>query len=143
MRPLADRYGLRPISERESKYEAEVTYANNTTGLRVRVDWAEFRAFLTVCQLENGSWPSEHRGSTAHAQKCFDVDDLLILRAKSGGPVGKMLARRDDDLATRLLEEYAAALDRHAADVLGGDFAIFDKLRDIVNDRRKRLGSTS
>lgn len=143
MRPLANRYGLRPVSERESKYEAEVAYTNNTTGLRVRIDWAEFRAFLTICQLENESWPPEHRGSTAIAQKCFDVDDLLLLRARSGAPVGKMLARRDEDLATQLLEEYAAAIDQHAGDVLSGDFTIFDKLSDIVADRRRRMGSTT
>lgn len=140
IRPLANRFGLRVISEVDRPNYAEVRYANGTTGLSVAVDWSEFRPFLRLYELKDGKFP-EHPISYSSSDRLqtFDVDDLLLLRAGSGAPVGKMLGERSTVAAARLLAEYASALESQASDVLSGEFASFAELDKIVKERAQGL----
>lgn len=137
MQPLADRFGLRIADEAETPSASEVLYLNKSTGLRVMLDWRDFRPFLTLYKLVNGLLPPDRpEAIDLHVPlQAFDVDDLLILRAGAGSPVGKMLGRRDADEACHLLEEYATALERYASDVLDGDFSVFAELNRVVAER--------
>lgn len=142
--PLIQRFGLHVGAEAEDASAAEVLYLNRTTGLRVRVDWGEFRAMLTIYKLVDGKVPPGQPPSEAHLPRlAFDVDDLLLLRAGSGSPVGKMLHERDHAQVSRLLGEYASALQKHAADVLSGDFSVFPVLEQRVASRYAQLSGSS
>jgi hypothetical protein len=140
MQPIIHHFSLRVSGEEETTSYAEVLFTNTTTGLRVLVDWAEFRPFLTVYRLTPGVTPDSDRPVSHKQRLSFDVDMLLALRAKSLGPVGKMLGSRDTSAVGNLLGEYADALREHASDVLRGDFMIFAELDRRVSERAKELG---
>lgn len=137
LEPLVRRFDLRVVRKVRQGNYTEVLFSNATTGLSVAVDWAEFRPFLRVIRLEDGRMPLEHEPNVAGEARLtsFDVDDLLLLRSPSQGPVGKMLRERDDQAAARLIADYAEALLEHGTDVLSGDFEVFDELERIVKRR--------
>lgn len=140
MQSLVERFGLRVKEEVDRPDFAEAIYANDTTGLSVSVDWSEFRPFVRLHQLVNGELPPEPFSYAAGPQlQSFDVDDLLIVRAGGGSPVGKMLGERDNYAAGRMVGEYAKALEQHATDVLSGDFTIFQELDGIVKTRARGM----
>lgn len=140
MQPLADRFGLRVKDEVDRPDFAEAVYVNDTTGLSVSVDWSEFRPFVRLHVLVGGELPPEPFSyATGPQLQSFDADDLLILRAGGGSPVGKMLGERDNYAAARLVAEYAKALEQHAADVLSGDFTVFEELDRIVKTRARGM----
>jgi hypothetical protein len=141
MQPLATSYALGVVGDDDDRNYAAVRYANDTTGLKVAVDWSELRPFLTLYELTGGAFPTDPVaiGVPGIRQRAFDVDDLLLLRPLARSPVGKMLGKRDDHEATQLLADYARALDQQASDVLTGDFTVFDELEQIVAQREQRL----
>lgn len=136
MQPLTQKFGMRIISESDSSSWSEVAYVNSTTGLKVAVDWSEFRPFISICELVDGKFPPEPT-SIARAKylKSFDIDDILLIRATDSSPVGKMLGTKSDQAVECLLREYANGLDEYASDVLSGDFTIFSELTIIVKAR--------
>jgi hypothetical protein len=140
MKPLEEVFRFQIAAEAEEPMSAEVLYLNESTGLRVALDWRDFRPFVTLYRLQDGGMPPERPTSLAPGAPlhAFDADDLLLLRGASG-PVGKMLSQRDTDAAGRLLREYATALEQHAADVLRGDFSVFQELAAVVRRRYEDL----
>jgi hypothetical protein len=56
MRPLVDRFGLRVERAEQQRDYAEVVYVNAKTGLRVAVDWSEFRPFLQRVTIRQHWW---------------------------------------------------------------------------------------
>jgi hypothetical protein len=141
LQPLAKSYELKVIDEESDRNYAAVKYANASTGLKVAIDWSELRPFLTLYELQHGVFPPDPLsiGVRGARRLAFDVDDLLVLRQFTPSPVGKMLARRDDQEAMRLLGEYARALDQKVSDVLCGDFTVFDELERVVLEREKQF----
>ena len=140
MQPLTDRFHLRANEEVDQPDFAEAVYVNDTTGLSVAVDWSEFRPFLRLHQLVNGEVPPDPISyKSGGPLQSFDADDLLILRAAASSPVGKMLGERDNIAAGRLVRAYADALERHASDVLTGDFKVFLELDRIVKTRARGM----
>jgi hypothetical protein len=143
MHPLATQFGLRVVRRDNSRNYAAVLYANATTGLKVAVDWAELRAFLTIYELENGEIvqevPSVSTGS--ERSKAFDVDDLLLVRPVENSPVGKMFSGGDDQAVARLLTQYSSALSSQASDVMSGDFAVFQRLDENVRERARSMNA--
>lgn len=140
MRPVGERFGLRVVNEEHEGNYVAVVYRNDTTGIRVAVDWSELRVFVTLYELTLDGFPDEPTFVVGGEQRrAFDADDLLLMRAPSPSPVGKMLSGRDNDAAERLVGEYADALGRSAADVLSGDFTVFKDLNEIVRRRERDL----
>jgi hypothetical protein len=137
MEPLTKRFGLRVIEESETTTIADVLYANDTTAVRITVDWGEWRPFVRLYRLEKGQLPLAASIALPAGDKLkeFDADDLLILRASDPSPVGKMFGQRSAEGALPLLNTYAAALERSAVDVLTGDFSIFSTMEDEVRKR--------
>ena len=70
-------------------------------------------------------------------EKTYYLDDLLDVRAPELLPDPP---KGDDtpDVQKKLLDRYAAALEKHGADVLSGDFTIFPQLAAAVAARRKQ-----
>src|SRR5205085_1613101 len=108
MEPLTERFALLAKQESESTMVAEVLFANDTTAVRVTVDWGEFRPFVSLYQLERGQLPL----STSIALplggqlKDFDADTLLHLRAKGDSPSGQMFGERSPEGIYLLLRAY-------------------------------------
>jgi hypothetical protein len=143
MHPVAGRFGLRVAQEKDEGNYTSVLYLNHTTGLEVAVDWSELRPFLTMYELHLGQMPEQPLVRIGrNRRRAFDLDDLLVLRSPSASPAGKMLGSRDESAAARLLDEYASALECHAADVLSGQFGVFDELDEIVKHREQASGRT-
>lgn len=142
MRNLATQFALRVIRRDEGRQYAAVLYANQTTGLKVAVDWTELRPFLTIYELENEKVVQEVPAVSTgtNRSKAFDVDDLLLERPVSNSPVGKMFSGREDRAAADLLGQYSVALSTQAADVLTGHFEIFQRLDATVRTRAQSQG---
>jgi hypothetical protein len=143
MDPLMKRFQLRVIEAEELASYCEVLYVNETTGLRVSIEWMELRPFLRVYELKGGLMPggSDFDIQTGKRRRSFDVDDLLAFRQAPNSPVGKMLGNRDVQPAVRLLQEYAHALEAVGEDVLRGRFDVFLELQRIVDERFENLRS--
>lgn len=143
MSPLATQFNLRVVRREDSRNYAAVLYANATTGLKVAVDWAELRPFLTIYELENGKivqeTPTVSTGDDR--SKAFDVDDLLLVRPVPNSPVGKMFSGGDTEAVIRLLEQYVHALTAKASDIMSGNFAIFERLDENVRARARSMSS--
>lgn len=133
---LLGRFKLQRIRDAQWGNWTEVVFANQTTGLAVTVDWAEFRPFFRIFDVQSGPLP---RGPLFYEPDCtpvlFDVDDLLVVRHVSPSPVGKMFANQEHEAITRLVGEYARVLEDNAADVLGGDLTVFAELEKLIQAR--------
>lgn len=129
MGPLAERFGLRVVKVEDLPHASEVWYANRTTGLKVRLDWDEFRPFLTIARLgARGRFPEEPIFPRSPPTEIFDLDHLILLRAGRIHPVGALIRAREASQAEECLRAYAKAAEAHAADVLEGDFSVFPEL---------------
>jgi hypothetical protein len=137
MEPLAKRFGFSVLEQSETATTTDVLYTNQTTAVRITVDWGEWRPFVRLYKLEKGQLPLPAAIALPAGDKLkeFDADDLLILRVGNVAPVGKLFGERSAEGAFPLLNSYAAALERSAADVLAGDFSIFSTLEHEVRKR--------
>lgn len=138
---VARRFRLQVVDRVDQGNYAAVLYRNDSTGLRVAVDWSELRPFVTLYELVAGRFPDEDSPPSSQLTRrlAFDADDLLSVRPPKVSPVGKMLGARDLDAAERLVAEYASALEQSAADVFAGDFGVFDQLDENVRRREHDL----
>lgn len=144
MCPLCEAFGLVPTGEREEGNYAEVCFANDSTGLRVAVDWMEFRPFLKIAMLGNGQFPRlDDPPILGQPNDAFDADSLLVLRGGAPSPVGTMLPSRDPAALRALLDEYAAELRLKADDVFCGDFTVFGVLDRCVDERIREFTGSS
>jgi hypothetical protein len=139
MRPLVARFDLKIREEEDVVSHTAVLYANETTGLKIAVEWLELRPFVTMYELKDGTFPESPITTGGERGRIFDVDDLLMLRPVVPSPVGKMLSGPDEHLALKLIAEYVRAVEEQAADVLSGDFSIFGTLDQIIKKRAQSM----
>jgi hypothetical protein len=132
---LAKRFGMRIEQSEASPPEFHLLYVNRTTGLEVVVDWAELRPFVWLHRLESGRSSTMQAPRLGEPLKRVDVDDILLRRDVSGNPAGKLLARADIESLAPRLAEYARAIELECADVLSGDFVVFEALQPVVEAR--------
>jgi hypothetical protein len=133
MRPLAEAFHLRDMAESESNTDSEVCYENDTTRVRVVLDWMDFRPLVWLSRRSDRTGPpDEDRGPAEE----YDANGLFVVRRVPDSTIEDQLGRRDAEEARRLLSRYATLLERHAADVLRGDFAVFPELARRVAARR-------
>ena len=154
---LLEKFGCRVVSRKDNSWRwgYEVTYQNSTTAVKIRYEPADHYVFILLCQLVNGKIPdypvSIHRKTKLHQ---FYLDDLLVLRSPGtrirSKPFGDTIP---DDLSAKqiieacvanpftkhdlehMVKTYAAALRKHGADILRGDFTVFAQLEKIVKKR--------
>lgn len=141
MSPLVRRFGLEVVRQEEGSQYAAILYANATTGLEVAVARTDMRPFLMIYELENGKIMQEIPivSGNPNRIKGFDVDGLLLVRAVTNSPVGKMFSEWSDRAIARLLGQYATVLGSEASDVLTGNFEIFPRLDALVRDHAREL----
>lgn len=64
----------------------------------------------------------------------YDLDDLLAVRA-SDFNVSRPSDHDSNDIQKQQIDDYARALDKHASDVLSGDFTVFPVLANAIRAR--------
>jgi hypothetical protein len=112
---------------------------NDTTAIRIIYEQREYRAFVQICRLVNHKIapdPGEIRPeSELH---CFYVDDLLSLR-KPGYQVFSLdLSNWSSYDPQAALRSYAGDLEVYGADVLTGNFVVFEELDRVVKERARQ-----
>lgn len=152
---LIDEFGCRLVGKKSDNFKDELIYRNATTAIKISYEPRESYVFILLCQLVNGKIPDYpvfiNRKTKLHQ---FYLDDLLVLRSPSTRirkkPFGDTIppnldvkqiiqACAADPFTKRDLEHmvktYAAALRKHGADILRGDFTVFAQLEKIVKKR--------
>jgi hypothetical protein len=64
----------------------------------------------------------------------YDLDDLLSIR-DAEFKVPRASDHDTNDIQKQQIDAYAGALDKHASDVLSGDFAVFPRLAEAIQTR--------
>jgi hypothetical protein len=124
---------LESAGDNADRMTANVIFKNETTFVDVHLERVDARIILYVGALANKAVPPQGAG-------WFDLDFILYVR---GIPFPSHRGRVDKVRSAagrrRELEEYAAALQLGAHDVLNGDFAIFELVKAIHAERSKFL----
>ncbi len=131
-------YGCELAGIEEDKYGTEVTYKNQTTGIRISFEIRENDIFVYLIRLINGEIPAYLDAPS----RWFYLDNLVMLRSPSTTLLrkefGGWLTPNDVD---DILTAYASALKEYGEDVLRGDFSVFAELAQQI-DRPKASNST-
>lgn len=121
---LAD-YGCKLASIEEDRYGVEITYKNQTTGIKVSFEVRENAIFVYLIRLVNSEVPAYLDAPS----RWFYLDNVVKLRSPSTTlprkKPGGWLSLSDID---HILAVYANALKEFGQDVLCGDFSVFAEL---------------
>lgn len=130
-------YGCELTSIEEDRYVVEITYKNQTTGIKVSFEFRENQIFVYLIRLINEEIPAYLDAPS----RWFYLDNLVELRSPS-----TTLPRKEfgdwltpDDI-NDILTAYASALKEYGEDVLRGDFSVFAELAQQI-DRPKSSSS--
>ena len=126
-------YGFELTSIEEDRYGTEITYKNETTGIRVSYEIRENDIFLYLIRLVKGEIPAYIDAPS----RWFYLDNLVKLRS----PSTTLPQKEPEDWLTpddidEILTAYANALKEYGEDVLRGDFSVFVELAQRI-DRPK------
>jgi hypothetical protein len=126
---LSQAHALRPLPPSTQPYanEYEASFQNDTT-------------VVTFEGINYGFGVNVRLASTSADQMAFrsyDFDDLLAIRAPGFRRV-EPGPHATNEIQRRQIDAYVAALDEFAADVLGGDFAVFPLLARAIQERMNR-----
>lgn len=136
---LSDEFGFDPVESRSGSSSEEYALKNRTTGVRITADFREFYVFVAVCRLQDGDFPdSPGEICPDTVLHCYDLDDLVALRAPHNQlpPLGSG-TQFGEALINGMILRQAENLRVCAADVLTGDFTVFDELDRVVKARAK------
>jgi hypothetical protein len=122
-------YGFELAGTTRDRYGSEVTYKNQTTGVKVSFEVRENEIFVYLIRLIDGEIP-DYLDAPSH---WFYLDNLVKLRS----PRTNVPRKEADDWFTpedvdHLLSVYAELLKEHGEDVLRGDFLVFSELERQV-----------
>lgn len=146
---LEEKFDCSVITTTQDVYADYVTYKNATTGVKIGLEPMESGVSILLLRLINGRLPDyEVSIKSDTVLNSFYLDDLIALRGPTlkikqplldlfppGGP--------NERLLRRILDRYAELLEQYAADVLRGDFCVFDKLSEIVKKRAREHRNTT
>lgn len=123
---LCEKHNL--IENKDSNEDFSITFENKTT--RIKIEGINYGFGIDI---RLSSIDPKHM---THETYC--LDDLLSIRA----PELKLTEARNTDttdIQKKQIEQYAIALDKFGDDILKGDFTIFPRLAQAINDRKKQL----
>lgn len=131
---LINRFDLRIIEKNIDSSGWEILMANNTTGIKILLEFKEMYVFISICQLVNGCFvfPAGEMKPTTKLY-CYDLEDLVNLRSSE-------LQKSDihnNNFIEYLLVRHAKNLKTFAGDILLGSFIIFSDLEKIVKCRAR------
>jgi hypothetical protein len=141
---LVREFALREVSAEAGERRASIRFANQSaaSGVEFKIDWADLKVFVTVCRLTTkGEFAGLHSSTRPgnEPRSAFNADDLLLLRDPNSKLPNRRLRRKAPGEARPILDAYVHGLREHAADVLRGDFGVFEALNTVVEERTARL----
>ena len=136
---LVDEFGFRKRARKREAGVYSLLYETKTTDVELSFEWRD--QYIGVSLGRRDRKPPEGRLPRPEDELLgFSLADLLKLRtgkyAIDENRFGRALTRKD---IKEILSTYARGLQKHAADVLQGDFSVFPKLEKIVRKRMKDL----
>jgi len=130
---LINEFNFSVVSTRKDGGMYEIVFQNNTTAVIVNWERQENRIYTEVYRLVNGNLiPDPAIISPNIELNGYYLDDLLSTRCSGFSPTRFPV---DDTGIVQIISNYATLLHQHAADVLNGDFKIFNELEKIVKSR--------
>ena len=123
-------YGCELVGIEENDSDVEITYKNQTTGIRVSFEVRENNILVYLIRLVSGEIPA-YLDAPSH---WFYLDNVIKLRSPSTTlprkAPGDWMTPEDIDY---FLTAYADALREYCGDVLRGDFRVFAELRRQID----------
>jgi hypothetical protein len=118
-------YGCELSSIEQDTYGVEITYKNQTTGIKVSFEVRENDIFVYLIRLINGEIPAYLDAPS----RWFYLDNVVKFRSPSTTLPRKGFGEQltPDDIE-HMLAVYADALKEYGEDVLHGDFSVFVEL---------------
>ncbi len=136
---LKSEFGFQHKARRTSGGTLRDIYQNRTTAVEVALEWHEQYVYVELCRLVDGEIKENPFVVSADSElNCFNFENLLLVRAPAAHipqQSGKALSADDMEVT---LAAYSEALHKFAADVLKGQFGIFDQLDVLVKERARQ-----
>ncbi len=130
---LVTEFNFSPFSARKDGSLYEIVFRNNTTAVIVNWERSENWIYIELYRLVSGKLITDPTNiSTQTNLNGYYLDDLLSIRHPSFPPIKHPVS---DKGIVDAITSYSTMLHRYAADVLNGDFTIFNELERIVKNR--------
>lgn len=139
---LCDEYSFKLKRHRKDRWSYDFLYLSDKCGVHIVMDFRESYLFVSLHKLQNGILIDDPRFIDEKTVLTgFSLDTILLLRApealmKPGYTYGKDSIFFDKERGLGLyVSAFADNLKKYGADVLSGDFTIFETLEPIVKRR--------
>lgn len=130
---LSEEFGFREAKKESSSWGHVLYLKNETTAVRISLEWEYPGVFVHLYRLVDGKIVENPIIIQQEDELMnYSLDDLLSIRAP-GLELSPIFGQPDE--IEGKLKSYAAAVRDCAADVLEGDFTIFEELDKIVKHR--------
>ena len=123
----------------------DILYVNNICGVHIVYEFREAYIFITLHRLQNRKFVDNPRPVKPESVLTgYSLDDVLSQRAPNAIVKPAYLYGADSEIydkehgLTLYVSQFAKNLKEHAADILAGDFKIFNSLELIVKKRAQR-----
>lgn len=146
---LKKKYGFTLSKESQEDWGVQMDYVNKGIGVGVKIAYEirEGYIFILLCRLVEGRIVDDPRNINEKTiLNNFSLDDLISLKEPSDNinaayeyPDDHKYHDEDDGLRL-YARDFAANLEKHANDILNGDFGIWPQLDKIVRDRAREYG---
>ena len=142
---LESDFGFRLSKCDKEDWGYELIYLNNTTGVKITYEFREAYIFIILYKLVNGNLIENPRSIQENTILYgYGLDDIISLRnsqalIKPAYQYGKESEYYDKKKGLILyVSAFANNLKEYAADVLSGDFTIFNELDGVVKERANK-----
>lgn len=140
-RNLAAKHKLHVVYYSMHGADQVVRFENDVAGFECVLDSLDHAVYINIYRLENGKVP-EYPDLFAYDSRrgnFYDVFWLVKLRC----PALKFnpAIKTKEDSVGKILSNYAVALEASAYDVLSGNFSIFSKLQELVDEHIRHLSA--
>lgn len=136
------RYGFSLIKSEREPYGVFMTYANSTTAVRISYEPREGGIFVLLGRLRKGGLPKYPIFIYPETSlDSFHLEDVVSIRAGNIQWAGKAQKAVTAAELKVQLKQQAQALQKYAADILQGDFAVFRELEKLVKARQRQIQS--
>ncbi len=143
---LVTDFGFRPETCKKIDGGFDILYVSKLCGVHIVYEFREAYIFITLHKLQDGKFVDNPRPVNPESMLTgYSLDDVLLMRApgaimKPAFSYGTGSEFYDKERGLTLyVSRFAKNLREHAADVLVGDFGIFDTLEPIVKKRAQAL----
>lgn len=142
---LESNFGFRLSKCDKEDWGYELIYLNKTTGVKITYEFREAYIFIMLYKLVNGNLqenPSSIQEDTILYS--YGLDDIISLRnsqalIKPAYQYGEESEYYDKEKGLMLyVSAFAHNLKEYAADVLSGDFQIFNEVDRVVKERANK-----